>query len=82
MTFVTCLSVYLGFVLQALLITSLIIQVAQGIGAADRPRVCSVYNPPVSRFSGQGVFPAAKVLSIVALFIDSDMGGAFRAPHL
>ena len=75
----TYLSVYLGSVVLALVVTPIVIRVARRIKAFDRPGVRTVHTKPIPRIGGVAIFFAAMCLIICATFLDNEVGAAFRA---
>jgi UDP-GlcNAc:undecaprenyl-phosphate GlcNAc-1-phosphate transferase len=74
----TYLSVYLGSVFLALVITPAVIWVAKRIKAVDRPGVRSVHERPIPRIGGMAIFLPAMSLFIAVLFLSNPIGAAFR----
>ncbi len=74
--------VYLGSLLLAILVTPLVVWVASRIGAVDRPGVRAVHTRPIPRIGGVAIFLAAVTLIISVVFLNNNIGQAFRAVRL
>jgi len=78
----TFLCVYLGAALLAIAGTPIVIRIARRINAVDRPGVRTVHTKPVPRIGGVAIFAAAMCLIICVLFLDNQIGAAFRRVRL
>lgn len=73
----TC--VYLGAFVVAILTTPVVIWLAGRIGAMDRPGVRTVHERPIPRIGGVAIFLSAMSLIISVIFLNNNIGDAFRA---
>lgn len=78
----TFLSVYFGSVLLALAITPIVIRMALRIDAVDRPGVRTVHTKPIPRIGGVAIFGASMCLIVCVLFLDNQIGAAFKGVRL
>ncbi|MDI9432095.1 MAG: MraY family glycosyltransferase [Planctomycetota bacterium] len=78
----TCIAVYLGSAIVALIVTPLVIRVAKRVGAVDRPGVRTIHERPIPRIGGVAIFVAAMSLIVAVLWVDNAIGDAFRANRL
>lgn len=78
----TALTVYLGSALVAVIVTPVVIRIALGIGAVDRPGVRTVHERPVPRIGGVAIFAAAMTMIVGVLWLDNVIGEAFRARRM
>ena len=78
----TYLTVYLGSLVLAVLITPIVIFVARHIKAFDRPGVRTVHTKPIPRIGGVAIFLSAMCLIVSVLFLDNRIGEAFRRVEL
>ena len=78
----TYLYVYLGSLVLALLTTPVVIWLARRIGAVDRPGVRTVHELPIPRIGGVAIFLSAMALIVAVIFVNNDIGQAFRAVRL
>jgi UDP-GlcNAc:undecaprenyl-phosphate GlcNAc-1-phosphate transferase len=74
----TYLCVYLGSLILALLVTPVVIDVARRIGAVDRPGVRAVHRSPIPRIGGVAIFLSAMTLIGSVVFLNNNIGEAFR----
>ena len=74
----TYFCVYLGSAFLAILLTPLVIRLANRIGAVDQPGVRTVHQQPVPRIGGVAIFASAMGLIPAVLFLDNVIGVAFR----
>ncbi|MEN6333389.1 MAG: MraY family glycosyltransferase [Phycisphaerales bacterium] len=74
----TYLAVYLGSLVLALLATPIVIRVATRIGAVDRPGVRTIHKKPVPRIGGVAIFIAAIAAIASVVFVNNNVGEAFR----
>lgn len=74
----TYLAVYLSSLCLALLTTPAVIFVARRLKALDRPGVRTVHTRPIPRIGGVAIFLAAIVMIVSAVFLDNQVGTAFR----
>lgn len=78
----TYLAVYLGSLLLALLATPAVIWLARRIGAVDRPGIRTVHKLPIPRIGGVAIFVAAMALIVAVIFVNNNIGHAFREAWL
>jgi len=78
----TYLAVYLGSLLLALLATPVVIWLAHRIGAVDRPGIRTVHKLPIPRIGGVAIFLAAMALIVAVIFVNNNIGQAFREAWL
>jgi len=78
----TYLAVYLGSLILALLATPAVIYLARRIGAVDRPGVRTVHKRPTPRIGGVAIFIAATVMIGSVVFVNNNIGEAFRSVRL
>jgi UDP-GlcNAc:undecaprenyl-phosphate GlcNAc-1-phosphate transferase len=78
----TYLTVYLGSLLLAVLVTPGVIWLARRIGAVDRPGIRTVHTLPIPRLGGVAIFVSAMALIISVIFVNNHIGAAFRAVQL
>jgi UDP-GlcNAc:undecaprenyl-phosphate/decaprenyl-phosphate GlcNAc-1-phosphate transferase len=78
----TYLAVYLGSLLLAVLITPLVIHLAHRMGAVDRPGIRTVHKLPIPRIGGVAIFVSAMALIVSVIFVNNNIGQAFRAAWL
>jgi len=74
----TYLSVYLGSLFLALVITPVIIRLARSLKAADSPGARTVHKKPVPRIGGVAIFVSMMCLTIGVLFLSNVIGDTFR----
>ncbi|MFQ6034728.1 MAG: glycosyltransferase family 4 protein [Sedimentisphaerales bacterium] len=74
----TYLSVYIGSLLLAMLITPLVIYIAQALKIYDEPGARKVHACSVPRIGGVAVFLSVIALVVTVLFLDNSVGDAFR----
>ena len=74
----TYLSVYLGSLFMAIIITPLVIIFAHRIKAIDRPGVRTVHKRPIPRIGGMAFFISAMLVIFIVLFLNNSIGQAFR----
>ncbi len=74
----TYLSVFLGSMLLALVVTPVVIWLAQRLKAVDRPGVRTVHTRPTPRIGGVSIFLSAISLILAVLFLNNAVGDAFR----
>jgi UDP-GlcNAc:undecaprenyl-phosphate GlcNAc-1-phosphate transferase len=82
MTVNTYVSVYLGSVSLALVVTPAVIWLARRIGALDQPNARSVHGQPIPRIGGVAIFVSSMCLILPVLFLRNDIGEAFREVRL
>ncbi len=70
--------VYFGALAVALLLTPVVIVIAQRLKALDRPGARAVHTKPIPRIGGVAIFLAAMCLIVSVLFLDNRIGAAFR----
>jgi len=75
----TYLLVYLGSLLLALLTTPIVICVARILKIYDSSDVRKVHTSAIPRIGGVAIFLSATVLLIAVLFLDNNIGKAFRS---
>ncbi|MEN6336883.1 MAG: MraY family glycosyltransferase [Phycisphaerales bacterium] len=75
----TSLSVFLGSALLAILLTPLVIRLANRIGAVDQPGVRKVHKHPIARIGGVAIFLSSMTALAAVLFGNNATGEAFRA---
>ena len=78
----TYFCVYLGSLVLSILITPLIIRLARRIGAVDRLGVRAVHKLPIPRIGGAAIFLSATALIVSIIFLDNNIGEAFRSMRL
>ena len=78
----TYIAVYLGSLLLALLATPVVIWLARRIGAVDRPGIRTVHKLPIPRIGGVAIFLAAMALIVAVIFVNNNVGQAFREAWL
>jgi len=78
----TYFCVYLGSALLALIVTPVVIWMAPRINAMDRPGVRTVHQRPVPRIGGLAIFLSAMALIVSVIFLNNDIGEAFRSMRL
>jgi len=78
----TYLAVYLGSLILALLATPAVIYLARRIGAVDRPGVRTIHKRPTPRIGGVAIFIAATVMIGSVVFVNNNIGEAFRSVRL
>jgi len=78
----TYFCVYLGSLVLSILITPLVIRLARRIGAVDRPGIRAVHKLPIPRIGGVAIFLSAMVLIISVIFLNNNIGEAFRNMRL
>jgi len=78
----TYLYIYVGSLVLALTFTPVVIRVARLTGAVDRPGVRTVHERPTPRIGGVAIFLSAMVLIASVIFLNNDIGEAFRASRL
>ncbi len=78
----TCLCVYFGSVVLALMATPIVIRIALRIGALDRGSNRAVHTKPVPRIGGVAIFFAAMCMIVSVLFLDDRIGGMFQRVRL
>jgi UDP-GlcNAc:undecaprenyl-phosphate GlcNAc-1-phosphate transferase len=74
----TYLSVYLGSLFLALVITPVIIRLARSLKAADHPGARAVHKKPVPRIGGVAIFVSMICITIGVLFLSNVIGETFR----
>jgi len=74
----TYLSVYLGSLFLALVITPVIIWLARRLKAADHPGARTVHKKPVPRIGGVAIFVSMICITIAVLFLSNVIGDTFR----
>ncbi len=74
--------VYLGSLVLSILLTPLVIRLARRIGAVDQPGIRSVHKLPVPRIGGVAIFLSATALITSVVFLDNNIGQAFRNMRL
>ena len=75
---ITYLGVYLGALGLALGLTPMVIILAHRTKALDRPGVRTVHTRPIPRIGGIAIFFAAMSLIVSVVFLDNQIGMAFR----
>jgi len=78
----TYLCVYLGSLVLALLATPVMIWLARWLGAVDRPGIRTVHKLPIPRIGGVAIFLSAMALIVSVIFVNNNIGQAFRAARL
>ncbi len=78
----THLCVYLGSLLLALLATPVVIWLARRMGAVDRPGIRTVHKLPIPRIGGVAIFLSAMTLIVSVIFVNNNIGQAFRDMRL
>jgi len=78
----TYLSVYLGSVLLAVLVTPVIIWLARRLKAADHPSVRTVHKKPIPRIGGVAIFVSMIGLIVPVLLLNNTIGQSFRSIQL
>lgn len=78
----TYLVVYFGSLILALLATPVVIWLARRIGAVDRPGIRTVHKLPIPRIGGVAIFLSAMVVIVSVIFVNDNIGQAFRAAWL
>ena len=74
----TYLSVYLGSLFLALVVTPAVIWLARRLKAVDRPGVRTVHTRPVPRIGGVAIVLSAMSLILAVLLLNNAVGDAFR----
>lgn len=74
----TYVSVYLGSTFLALVTTPIVIRLARKINAIDRPGVRTVHVRPTPRIGGVALYLSTIPLIVTVLFLDNNIGQAFR----
>jgi UDP-GlcNAc:undecaprenyl-phosphate GlcNAc-1-phosphate transferase len=77
-TMATCMSIYLGSALLALVTTPLVIRLARRIQAVDRPVARSVHEQPIPRIGGVAIFLSTMGLLVAVFFQSNAVGREFR----
>jgi UDP-GlcNAc:undecaprenyl-phosphate/decaprenyl-phosphate GlcNAc-1-phosphate transferase len=74
----TYFAVYFGSLLLALIITPVVIKLAHCVKAVSKPGIRDVHTKPIPRIGGAAIYFSAIVLIIAVLFINNNVGQAFR----
>jgi UDP-GlcNAc:undecaprenyl-phosphate GlcNAc-1-phosphate transferase len=75
----TYLSVYLGSLLLAVVITPIVIRIACALEIYDRSSIRKVHTSAIPRIGGVAIFLSATALVIAVLLLDNTIGEAFRS---
>ncbi len=78
----TYLAVYFGALLLAVIITPVIIYIANLLKIYDNPDIRKVHAQAVPRIGGAAIFLSSVALVITTLFLDNKIGQAFRSVQL
>ena len=74
----TYLSIFLGSVFLALVVTPAVIWLARRLRVVDHPGVRTVHTRPTPRIGGAAIFLSAMTLMIAVLFLNNAIGQAFQ----
>ncbi len=74
----TYLAVYFSSLCLALITTPAVILVARRLKALDRPGIRTVHTRPIPRIGGVAIFLAATCVLVSVIFLDNEVGTAFR----
>jgi len=74
----TYLTVYLGSTILAIVITPIVICVAQRLNMVDAPDIRKVHSKPIPRIGGVAIFLSSMSLLIPVLFLPNIIGDSFR----
>ena len=78
----TYVAVYFGSLLLAAVITPLIIYIAHLLKIYDNPDVRKVHTSAIPRMGGVAIFLSFATLTIIALFLNNDIGQIFRESQI
>jgi UDP-GlcNAc:undecaprenyl-phosphate GlcNAc-1-phosphate transferase len=74
----TYLAVFLGCALLSLVVTPIVILLAQRIKAVDSPDVRKVHSNPIPRIGGVAIFISTMLIVLAVLFLQNRVGDDFR----